>query len=131
VIFIVRRRRQRKIQEQDHGYSKMNMLIDESMKSIDLLKTVMNDTIVKYGPTFAIPGHLLFDFQKDLRIVKDLAEGGGGAVKLAQLLTVSQENEQNNQVILKLIKSSEDGTFDSKMDLMAKAVWQQEICIMW
>ena len=135
MIFIARRR-QSKLKLRDREYSKMSMLIGESMKSIDLLKTVTNDTIIKLGPTFAMPGHLLFDFQNDLRIIADLAEGGGGSIKLAEMLYNPLENvvhvdSQPKNVIVKLLKSSNESHDDSTVDLNLRAIWQQEISILW
>jgi len=116
--------------------SKTNIMLtaDSNIQSKDMLKTVTNDTLIKFGPTFAMPGHLLFDFQNDIRIISDLAEGGGGAIKLGELLTsTAQENrkDRDRKVIIKLIKSTDEGNENSIAELRRKAIWQQEICIMW
>ena len=95
------------------------------------MKTVTNETIIKFGPTFAMPGHFLCDFEKDLRIISDVAEGGGGAIKLAEMLNSFQGDLDEKEVILKLIKSSQTWEDGPKLCLDARAIWQQEICIMW
>jgi len=102
-------------------------------KMDDLFRTVTNETIVKFGPTFAMPGHLLFSLANDLRIVADLAEGGGGTIKLAEILTATIGDTNQKNVILKLLKSSNElaDASTSAAEANTRAVWQQEICILW
>jgi len=77
---------------------------DSSSKSpLDLMETYTNETMIRYGPNFFMPGHLLLKMGDDVRIIGNLAEGGGGSVMLAQLLNPSGHYVEDD-VVLKILK---------------------------
>jgi len=108
-----------------------------AMVLTDFGKTVPNDTIIKLGPSFAMPGHLLRVLDEDVRIIDHITEGGGGAIKLAEMLShstildnhIHKTEELRQEVVLKLMKNTENDR--NEVDDNSKAVWQQEISIMW
>ena len=134
ILYKIRRQRGQLLK---HEYLKMSMaaMMNDSIKSSDLLKTVTNETIIKFGPTFSMPGHLMFTLAENFRIIHDIGEGGGGSIKLAEMLTLPQEVKdvdlKKKNVVLKFIKSGDESKENSNDELNARAVWQQEICIMW
>jgi len=100
-------------QSQCSLYSTMKYDANHSMSAsmppifADVEKTYTDETIVGFGgPNFDLPGHLLLDAE-NVRILDDLAEGGGACIKVAEILSKSfdiHDNRGDKTVILKVLK---------------------------
>jgi len=77
-------------------------------------RTLFNATFMA-GNGFSIPGHLRLE-ASDLRIIGDIAEGGGGSIKMAEMLRPLDSNEEkfeNSRVAIKILKPT--GTYDLRL----------------
>ena len=91
-----------------------------------IAKTIVDQTTIAQRQIFAIPGHLLMSLDDDLRVRDSLTAGGGGDIMLAELLSSTSTSANLTQVVVKFLRK--DQNVD---DVAVKAIWQQEISILW
>jgi len=88
----------------------------------------MMTTMLNTQSEVALPGYLVVDPERQLRVEEHIAVGGGGAVSLATLTdpVLRDQNGGNDQVVVKEVKpfeklTKEEGALMFKQEVAAMA----------